>query len=118
MGINAGQLIHNIEEQYKIRDINFGIGNTVKVFTKIIEGKRERIQIFEGTVIAIQGKDSNKTFKVRKMVGNIGVERNFPLQSRNIQKIEVVKIGKVRRSKLYFLRDRIGKKTQLETVMK
>lgn len=116
MSLNTGEIIHKIEQQYAIRDLNFEVGNTVKVYIKIIEGKRERIQVFEGTVIAIRGKMPNKTFKVRKMVGNIGVERTFPLQARTIQKIEVVKVGKARRAKLYYLRKRVGKATQLENI--
>jgi len=114
--INRGEILKSIQKQYTIRERNFDVGNTVKVFVKIIEGKRERIQIFEGIVIAIKGSGTEQTFKVRKMVGNLGVERTFPLQSRNIQKIEVIKVGKVRRAKIYFLRGRIGKAAQLKVV--
>lgn len=116
MVINRGEILKNIQKQYSLREKNFGVGNTVKVFVKIIEGKRERIQIFEGIVIGIKGSGTEQTFKVRKMVGNIGVERTFPLQSRNIQKIEVVKEGRIRRAKLYFLRGRIGKASQLKSI--
>lgn len=116
MSMNIGEIVNSVEKDYNVREQNFKIGNTVKVYVKIIEGKRERIQIYEGIVISIKGAGSRKTFKVRKMVGNIGVERTFPLQSKSIQKIEVVKVGKVRRAKLFYLRTRIGKATQLNAV--
>ena len=113
---NVGEIIKNVEKPYQNREENFGIGNTVKISLKIVEGKRERTQIFEGIVISSRGKGIGKAFKVRKMVGEIGVERTFPLNCPSIQKVEVVKIGKIRRAKLFFLRKRIGKATQLETV--
>ena len=114
--INYGEVIKGIEKSYQKRESNFEIGNTVKVYLKIVEGKRERTQIFEGIVIAERGRGLGKAFKVRKMVGNIGVERTFPLDCPSIQKIEVIKVGKVRRAKLFFLRKRIGKATQLDTI--
>jgi len=95
------------------REINFQIGDTVKVHYKIIEGNRERIQVFEGIVIAVDGKGMSKTFTVRKLSFDIGVERIFPLYSTRIAKIEVVRSGKARRAKLYFLRDRKGKSAKL-----
>lgn len=95
------------------REINFQIGDTVKVHYKIIEGNRERIQVFEGIVIAIDGKGMSKTFTVRKLSFDIGVERIFPLYSTRISNIEVVRSGKARRAKLYFLRDRKGKSAKL-----
>ena len=96
------------------RTVNFEIGDTVKVHYKIIEGTRERIQVFEGIVIAIHGKGINKTFTVRKISFDIGVERVFPLFSPKIAKIEAIRKGKVRRAKLYFLRDRKGKSAKLK----
>jgi large subunit ribosomal protein L19 len=96
------------------RTINFEIGDTVKVHYKIIEGTRERIQIFEGIVIAIDGKGINKTFTVRKISFEIGVERVFPLYSPKIAKVETARKGKIRRAKLYFLRERKGKATKLK----
>ena len=96
------------------REINFEIGDTVKVHYKIIEGTRERIQIFEGIVIAIDGKGADKTFTVRKISFEIGVERIFPIFSPKIAKIEAIRKGKVRRAKLYFLRERKGKATKLK----
>ncbi len=85
-------------------------GDTVKVHFKIKEGEKERIQIYEGLVIALKGSGLKRTFTVRKISFGVGVERIFPLHSPKIEKIEVVKRGKVRRAKLYYLRDRIGQK--------
>ena len=87
----------------------FRVGDTVRVDVKIIEGKRERIQAFEGLVMAIQGSGISKSFIVRKISSGVGVERTFPLNSPKIAKIEVKRKGKVRRAKLYYLRDRVGK---------
>ena len=87
----------------------FRVGDTVKVDVKIIEGKRERIQSFEGIVIKIVGGGISKTFTVRKISAGIGVERTFPVHSPKVAKIEVTRKGKVRRAKLYYLRDRVGK---------
>lgn len=95
------------------RKINFAIGDTVKVHYKITEGTRERIQIFEGIVIAIDNKGISKTFTVRKISFDVGVERIFPFYSPKIAKIEVMRQGKARRAKLYFLRDRTGKSAKL-----
>lgn len=92
----------------------FEIGDTVKVHAKIVEGNKERIQIFEGTVIKRQNSGLNETFTVRKISNGVGVERTFPVHSPRIEKVEVVRHGKVRRSKLYFLRDRVGKATRLK----
>ena len=118
MAINTGKILNDLQKEYKVREENFEVGNTVKVYIKIVEGKRERIQVFQGIVIDIHGSGTQRMFKVRKMVGQIGVERTFPLHGRSIQKIEVVKVGRVRRAKLYFLRGRIGKSAQLKTVQK
>lgn len=86
----------------------FKVGDTVKVFSKIIEGGKERIQGFEGIVIKRQGGSSRETFTVRKIVQGIGVERTFPVHSPKIDKITIQRSGKVRRAKLYYLRERIG----------
>ncbi len=118
MALNVGEILKDIQKGYEVRELDFQVGNTVKVHTKIVEGKRERIQIFEGIVIGIKGSGTELTFKVRKLVGSLGVERTFPLHSRLIQKIEVAKVGKKRRAKLYFLRERIGKSAQLKAVKK
>jgi len=91
---------------------NFKVGDTIKVHYRIKEGDRERIQPFEGVVIRIRGSGADKTFTVRKESYGVGIERIFPYYSPNIEKIEIVKIGKVRRAKLYFLRDLKGKEAQ------
>ena len=87
---------------------SFGIGDTVKVFAKITEGDKERLQGFEGVVIAKKGGGATETFTVRKVVQGVGVERIFPIHSPKVDKIKLVKRGKVRRAKLYYLRDRVG----------
>lgn len=87
----------------------FNIGDTVKVSVKIKEGEKERIQIFQGTVIKRQNSGLNETFTVRKISSGVGVERTFPVHSPKVAKVEVVRNGKVRRAKLYYLRDRVGK---------
>ncbi len=90
------------------------IGQTVKVHVKIREGERERIQVFEGTVIARNNSGIAETFTVRRVAYGVGVERVFPLHSPNVAKVEVVRNGKVRRAKLYYLRDKIGKAAKLK----
>ena len=99
------------------RDVNFEIGDTVKVHYKIVEGERERVQKYEGIVIAINQKGIKKTFTVRRISYDIGVERIFPVFSPRIEKIEVIKKGKARRAKLYFLRERSGKSAKLKEVI-
>lgn len=91
----------------------FEVGDTVNVHTKILEGEKERTQTFSGTVIAKSGSGSREMFVVRKIVAGEGVERKFPLHSPRIGKVEVVRSGVVRRAKLYFLRDRVGKAVKL-----
>lgn len=95
------------------RQLNFSIGDTVKVHYKIIEGNRERIQVYEGVVIAVDNKGIGKTFTVRRVSYDVGVERIFPFHSPRIAKVEVVRRGKTRRAKLYFLRERTGKSAKL-----
>ena len=97
------------QEQMNENVANFKIGDQVKVHVKIKEGNRERIQVFEGFVIKRQNAGSNETFTVRKISYGVGVERTFPVHSKTIDKIEVVRSSKVRRAKLYYLRDRVGK---------
>ena len=91
----------------------FSIGDTVNVHTRILEGDKERIQIFNGVVIARRGDGSREMFTVRRIVGGEGVERSFPYHSPKIEKVVVIRRGKVRRAKLYFLRERVGKATRL-----
>lgn len=102
------------EGQIKEDQTNFNIGDTVKVHVKIKEGNRERIQVFEGTVIAKRGGGVSETFTVRRVSYGVGVEKVFPLNSPNVEKIEVIRKGKVRRSKLYYLRDRVGKAAKVK----
>ena len=96
------------------KTFDFEVGDTVRVHFKIIEGNRERIQVFEGVVIAIDNKGISKTFTVRRISYDIGVERIFPLYSPKIDKIDVVRKGKKRRAKLYYLRERTGKSVKLK----
>ena len=91
----------------------FEIGDTVRVHVKVIEGEKERVQVFEGVVIARKGKRISETFTVRKISYGVGVERIFPVNSPNIAKIDVIRKGKVRRAKLYYLRDKIGKRAKV-----
>ena len=91
----------------------FNVGDTVDVHTKILEGEKERIQIYSGVVIAKAGSGSRATFTVRRIVQGEGVERKFPLHSPKIAKVEVTRSGIVKRAKLYFLRDRVGRATRL-----
>ena len=93
---------------------NFGPGDTVRVHVKIVEGKRERIQVFEGVVLKRQGGGIQETFTVRKISFNVGVERTFPVHSPRIEKIEVTRKGKVRRAKLNYLRGRVGKAAKIK----
>ena len=103
-------IIKAIEEENKKATVeDFNIGDTVKVSVKIKEGDKERIQIFQGTVIKRQNAGLNETFTVRKLSSGVGVERTFPVHSPKVAKIEVTRKGKVRRAKLYYLRDRVGK---------
>ena len=109
-------IIKNIEaEQMKQTVPEFRVGDTVKVSAKIKEGNRERIQIFEGTVIKKQGGSNRTTFTVRKISSGVGVEKTFPLHSPKIEKIEVVRKGDVRRAKLNYMRERTGKAAKIKT---
>jgi large subunit ribosomal protein L19 len=108
------QILELVEKSSLKSDVpEFQIGDTVDVHTRILEGEKERIQIFNGVVIARAGSGSRETFTVRRIVGGEGVERKFPLHSPKIAKIEVKRRGVVRRAKLYFLRDRVGKAVRL-----
>ncbi len=112
-------IIKKIEEEQLKSDITpFHVGDTVRVHGRIKEGNRERIQIFEGVVLKRQGGSSRETFTVRKTSNGIGVEKTWPLHSPNVEKIEVVRRGKVRRAKLNYLRDRVGKAAKVKSVMR
>ncbi len=113
------EIIREIEAaQVKEQIADFKVGDTVKVYGKIKEGNRERIQIFEGTVLKRQGGSNRETFTVRKLSNGIGVEKTWPLHSPNVEKIEVVRRGKVRRAKLNYLRGRVGKKAKVKEVVR
>lgn len=107
-------LISAVEEGYKRKVPAFRVGDTVKVFVKVVEGDKERIQPFEGVVIARRGTNTRETFMVRKVSFGIGVERIFPLCSPAIEKIDVLKKGSVRRAKLYYLREKKGKAAKIK----
>ena len=112
-------IIKNIEaEQLKENAPEINVGDTVKVYAKIKEGNRERIQVFEGTVLKRQGGSSRETFTVRKFSSGVGVEKTWPVHSPNVEKIEVVRHGKVRRAKLNYLRGRVGKKAKVKELVK
>lgn len=105
------------EEQKRSFTTQFKVGDTVKVYFKIIEGKTERIQVYEGIVLCIKNAGARKTFTVRKESYGVGVERVFPVNSPRIVKVEIVRAGKVRRSKLYYLRDKIGKDKKVKEML-
>ena len=105
-------------EQLKENAPEFNVGDTVKVYGKIKEGSRERIQVFEGVVLKRQGGSNRETFTVRKLSNGVGVEKTWPLHSPNVEKIEVVRRGKVRRAKLFYLRDRVGKAAKVKELVK
>ena len=113
------EIIREIEkEQMKESVDNFRVGDTVKVHAKIKEGNRERIQIFEGTVLKVQGGGNRQTFTVRKISNGVGVEKTWPMHSPTVEKVEVVRHGKVRRAKLNYLRNRVGKKAKVKELVK
>lgn len=101
-------------EQVRPERHEFNVGDTVRIYVKIVEGDTERIQQFQGTVIARRGKDIEETFTVRRVQAGQGVERVFPINSPRIDKIEVVRRGDVRRAKLYYLRDKVGKAARVK----
>ena len=110
----TNKILEQVEQAYLKKDIpQFTVGDTVDVATRIIEGEKERIQIFSGTVIMRKGKGINETFTVRRIVNNEGVERIFPLHSPFIAKVVVKRSGETRRAKLFYLRNRVGKAVRL-----
>ena len=112
-------IIKSIEEAQLKSDITpFSVGDTVKVYAKVKEGNRERTQVFEGTVIKRQNGSNRETFTVRKSSNGIGVEKTWPLHSPIVEKSEVTRRGKVRRAKLFYLRDRVGKKAKVKELVK
>ena len=117
--MSANEVIAKIEqEQLKSEITEFHVGDTVRVHNKIKEGNRERVQIFEGIVLKRQGGSNRETFTVRKFSNGVGVEKTWPVHSPLIDKIEVVRKGKVRRAKLNYLRDRVGKSARVKEIVK
>lgn len=109
-------LIKAVEQENMKADLpNILIGDLVRVHVKVVEGKRERIQIFEGYVISKKNSGIRENFCVRKISSGIGVERTFPLHSPKVENVEIVRRGKIRRAKLYYLRDRVGKAAKVKT---
>jgi large subunit ribosomal protein L19 len=109
------ELIRAIEAEQLRTDLpNFKVGDTVKVHVKIKEGNRERVQVFEGTVLKKQNGGLRETFTVRRVAYNVGVERTFPIHAPIIEKVDIVRRGKVRRAKLFYLRDRVGKAAKVK----
>ena len=113
--MDALKLISDASLKAEAPEIN--VGSTVRVHVKIREGERERIQVFEGTVIAKNGSGISSTFTVRRVAYGCGVERVFPVHSPNVAKVELVRHGRVRRSKLYYLRDRVGKASKVKELI-
>ena len=112
-------IIESIEKaQLKEHVDQFNVGDTVRVYGKIKEGNRERVQVFEGVVLKKQGGSNRATFTVRKSSNGVGVEKTWPLHSPNVEKVAVVRKGKVRRAKLNYLRDRVGKSAKVKEVVK
>ena len=112
-------IIKSIEDaQLKPEVDSFRVGDTVRVSAKVVEGSRERIQVFEGTVIKRQNGGAKETFTVRKSSNGVGVEKTWPLHSPHVVKVEVIRRGKVRRAKLNYLRDRVGKAAKVKELVK
>ena len=113
------EIIKAIEEEQLKKEVPvINVGDTVKVYGKIKEGNRERIQVFEGVVLKVQGGGSRATFTVRKTSNGVGVEKTWPVHSPNVEKVELVRKGKVRRAKLHYLRNRVGKKAKVKELVK
>ena len=104
-------------EQIKPDAETFHVGDTVRVYFKIVEGKTERIQLYEGLVLCIKNSNVGKSFTVRKTSYGVGVERVFPMNSPRIDKVEVIRAGKVRRAKLYYIREKVGKKSKVKELL-
>ena len=113
------EIIRSIEKsQMKSEVPQFNIGDTIRVYAKVVEGTRERLQMFEGIVIKRQNGGVRETFTVRRIASGVGVERTWPLHSPRIDRIEVIRRGVVRRAKLFYLRDRIGKAAKVKEVLR
>ena len=113
------EIIEEIEkEQLKAEVPSFNVGDTVKVYNRIKEGEKSRVQVFEGTVMKIQNSSNRRTFTVRKLSNGVGVEKTWPIHSPNVEKVVVVRRGKVRRARLNYLRDRVGKDAKVKEVIR
>jgi large subunit ribosomal protein L19 len=109
-------ILRTIEEEQFKKDLpDFRVGDTVRVNVKVVEGNRERIQAFEGIVIKIQGSGIRETFTVRRVSYGVAVERTFPMHSRRVDRVQIIRRGKVRRAKLYYLRNRVGKAARIKS---
>lgn len=118
-GHNMNNIIKSIEDaQLKSEVSKFNVGDTVKVYAKVKEGNRERTQVFEGVVLKRQNGGARETFTVRKNSNGVGVEKTWPVHSPIVEKIEVIRLGKVRRAKLTYLRDRVGKKAKVKELVR
>ncbi len=117
--MSNADIIKKIEDsQLRKEALSFNVGDTVRVSAMIKEGEKSRIQVFEGTVIKVQGTGSRQTFTVRKDSNGVGVEKTWPIHSPLVEKVEVVRKGKARRAKLFYLRDRVGKRAKVKQVVK
>lgn len=117
--MNSVEIMKSIEDaQLRENELKFNVGDTVRVSAMIKEGNRSRIQVFEGTVIKKQGTGARKTFTVRKNSNGVGVEKTWPMNSPLIEKVEVVRMGKARRAKLFYLRDRVGKRAKVKEIVR
>ena len=117
--MNSVEIMKSIEDaQLRENELKFNVGDTVRVSAMIKEGNRSRIQVFEGTVIKKQGTGARKTFTVRKNSNGVGVEKTWPMNSPLIEKVEVVRLGKARRAKLFYLRDRVGKRAKVKEIVR
>ena len=117
--MNSVEIMKSIEDsQMRENELTFNVGDTIRVSAMIKEGNRSRIQVFEGTVIKKQGTGARKTFTVRKDSNGVGVEKTWPMNSPLIEKVEVVRMGKARRAKLFYLRDRVGKRAKVKEIVR
>ena len=111
-------IIRELEkEPLKSEVTPFNVGDTIRVYAKVVEGTRERIQMFEGTIIARHGGGISETFTVRRISYGVAVEKTFPVHSPNVEKVDVIRTGKVRRAKLYYLRDKVGKDSKVKELI-
>ena len=111
-------IIREIEKEYLKDEKEFVVGNTLRVIMEVVEGDKKRLQAFEGIVVKRKGTGINRTVTIRKMVGTVGVEKVLPVHSPSLKKVEVIRRGKVRRAKLYYLRERVGKRARVKEALR